>query len=31
MSSALSNVGGTTRDFAASWNVGGEPNCHFIK
>ena len=31
MSSALSNVGGTTRDFAASWNVGAEPNCHFIK
>ena len=31
MSSALSSVGGTTRDFAASWNVGAEPNCHFIK
>ena len=31
MSSALSNVGGTARDFAASWNVGAEPNCHFVK
>ncbi len=31
MISALSSVGGTTREFAASWNVGAEPNCHFIK
>jgi len=27
----LSSVGGETRDLAASWNVGAEPNCHFIK
>ena len=30
MSSALSSVGGTDREFAASWNVGAEPNCHFV-
>jgi len=31
MSIMLSSVGGETRDLAASWNVGAEPNCHFIK
>ena len=25
------NHWGATRDFAVSWNVGAEPNCHFIK
>ena len=31
MYSALDGVGTHYVDFAASWNVGAEPNCHFIK
>ncbi len=31
MRSALDGVGTSYVDFAASWNVGAEPNCHFVK
>ena len=31
VSSALSSIGDGSRSFAASWNMGVEPNCHFIR